>query len=135
MADTPTRTRKQNLAAEFDRTARNVGAAMQANRFTNKGGAAIPGMMAFMGMPNQAPQRGWGAGGMGGFGDFQFGGGKGGKGNGDGGDNPGGDPNPDPNDPSKLGYLGKAYGFPQWYIDWYNSQGVYGGVPPVQGLL
>lgn len=26
-------------------------------------------------------------------------------------------------------------GMPQWYQDWYNSQGKFGGVPPVQGLL
>jgi hypothetical protein len=24
---------------------------------------------------------------------------------------------------------------PQWWIDWYNAKGKYGGVPPVQGLL
>lgn len=38
-------------------------------------------------------------------------------------------------DPAKLGALGKVNGFPQWYIDWYNSQGKYGGVPQVSGLL
>lgn len=37
--------------------------------------------------------------------------------------------------PDTLGKLGKVDGFPQWYIDWYKSQGMYGGVPPVEGLL
>lgn len=37
--------------------------------------------------------------------------------------------------PAELGNLGKAKGFPKWYIDWFNTQGVYGGVPPAQGLL
>ena len=26
-------------------------------------------------------------------------------------------------------------GMPQFYQDWYNTKGKYGGVPPVQGLL
>lgn len=26
-------------------------------------------------------------------------------------------------------------GMPQWYQDWYNTQGKHGGVPPVEGLL
>ena len=26
-------------------------------------------------------------------------------------------------------------GMPQWYQDWYNAKGKFGGVPPVQGLL
>ena len=38
-------------------------------------------------------------------------------------------------DPAALGKLGKVGGFPQWYIDWFNAQGKYGGVPQVSGLL
>jgi hypothetical protein len=38
-------------------------------------------------------------------------------------------------DPAKLGKMGKVGGFPQWYIDWFNAQGKYGGVPQVSGLL
>lgn len=48
------------------------------------------------------------------------------------GNNPGGD------DPANPGFPGNAYPknvIPQWWVDWYNSTGKYGGVPPVQGLL
>ena len=76
-----TKSPKQIRYNDLMRNMGDVGGAMQANRFTNKGGAALPGIMAFMGMPNYAPQRGWGAGGSnGGFGfgfpDIHGGGGK-----------------------------------------------------------
>lgn len=37
--------------------------------------------------------------------------------------------------PDQLGNLGKAVGFPQWYIDWYKQYGRYGRGPEVEGLL
>ena len=69
--DKPTKSPKQIRYNDLMRNMGDVGLAMQANRFTSKGGAAIPGIMAFMGAPNFAPQRGWGMGG-GGFGSWGF---------------------------------------------------------------
>lgn len=40
---------------------------------------------------------------------------------------PGGKPNASSSDPLAS--------MPQWYRDWYRTQGQYGGVPPVGGLL
>ena len=121
-----------------------VDAAYNGNRFT-RGGSGLPSIMAFMGMPNLAggpnrngqyggavyPMGGGFGGGIGGIAAMGRGGG--GGGNGGGGNKT--DPNA-PVDPATLGDLGKLKNaFPQWYIDWFNEQGKYGGVPQVSGLL
>lgn len=58
-------------------------------------------------------------------------------GNGNGNNNGGGDDTPtDPNAPPPLpGDKYKKNLIPEWWKDWYRTQGQYGGVPPVQGLL
>jgi hypothetical protein len=107
-------------------------AGMYANR-NARGGGMLGGIMGWAGLPGvrRNAYNFYGNGGMGGGFSFGAAGNGGGGGGGDGGN----DPSTDPNDPAALGKLGKVGGFPQWYIDWFNSQGKYGGVPPVQGLL
>lgn len=121
MADTPTR--KQNLARSLQNDIGRTMGAYNANRF-GKGGGGLDSIMAFMGAPNLAPQRGWGAGGNGSamfdWPNLHGGGGK--------------DPN-DPNNPGNPDDPMLKAGLPQWWIDWLHSSGQYGGVPPTGGLL
>lgn len=35
----------------------------------------------------------------------------------------------------KPGQDPNTKGLPPWYVDWMRTKGIYGGVPPVQGLL
>lgn len=63
--------------------------------------------------------------------------GPGGVGGGGGGTTPPNDPN-NPSDPNDPGFPGDKYKknlIPDWWRQWYNEQGRYGGLPPVQGLL
>lgn len=110
------------------------------------GGSPMAGVAAIMGVPMQQKRRGqwmtinptmhsiypmgttpyWGPGSSG-YGNY------GGGGGGGGGDGGGGD---DPNAPPPL--PGDKYPknmIPEWWKDWYRTQGQYGGVPPVEGLL
>lgn len=145
MVKTPP-TKQQIMDRDWTRTRDAVQSAFSDpyNVFS-RGGAGLPTAFAFMGLPNMAARSAYGyggGGGMGGMGGFSFDsfdsagrgghGGHGGGGNGGGGNDPGTDPGVDP---AHLGSLGKVGGFPQWYIDWFNSQGKYGGVPQVSGLL
>lgn len=60
-----------------------------------------------------------------------------GNGNGNENNNGGGNPTqPDPNAPPPLpGDKFTKNLIPEWWKDWYRTQGQYGGVPPVEGLL
>jgi hypothetical protein len=71
-------------------------------------------------------------GGFGGAGGGGGAGGNGGGGNGGGGDTPPTDPNAPPPLPGDK--FGKNL-IPEWWKEWYRTQGQYGGVPPVDGLL
>lgn len=137
MADTPrNRTPKYNRGLEgfspsFDRVTGGMRAKQNA-----RGGGVLSSVLDWSGIPSMRRNA---------YNDFPSGGGVGfwgnnsgmysGGGGGGGGGGGNDDPSVDPNDPAALGKLGKVGGFPQWYIDWFKSQGVYGGVPPVQGLL
>lgn len=124
MVDTPTKTRKQLLANDFRRTAAGIQQGMMSGPGGRNGGGALGAAMGFMGAPNLAPQRGWGAGGNGSamfdWPSLHGGGGK--------------DPN-DPNNPGNPDDPMLKAGLPQWWIDWLHSSGQYGGVPPTGGLL
>jgi len=126
---------KQNVAFGHMGMQR-VGNALGSTPIGQRRGSAIPAIMAWAGMPNMAarPHYGTGMGGFGGgFGFDSFGGG-GHHGGGNGGGN---DPGTGGDDPG-TGGDGTANPamarIPQWWVDWYNSSGKYGG-PQVQGLL
>ena len=133
MADTPTK-RGMGRLEGFDRSFGRGLKAYNQYQFA-RGGSGIPTAMAWAGMPNMANRGprygGFGFGGFGGLDALNRGGGGGGGGGG------GNDPD-NPNDPNNPGLPGDKFGknlIPQWWKDWYLSQGQYGGVPPVQGLL
>lgn len=129
MADTQLTKQQMNIRAGHNAMNR-FDAAFNANMF-NRGGGSIPGIMAFMGVPNLAggPQRRGQYGGTQGImQNFYGAGGGGGNKPGTGGN----DPSVDPNDPdAKM----LKVGLPQWWVDWLHTSGQYGGVPPQGGLL